>query len=105
MRLLGKCVQCSNWFVEELGATTPERVRRLVDEVPLWADHRRCDWCKSMDRRNDMHMFFEEFTGLIEIGCDSATGDEALDRIGAAPWLRKVRQGMQLRVCGQHEED
>ena len=94
MRLLGKCHQCGEWFVEELGPTTPERVRYLTDAVPLWADVRRCDWCKSLDRRNDTHTFFEEWTGFVATGTYHAEGEEALDRMGAAPWLRDLYREM-----------
>lgn len=68
MRLLGRCRQCDNWFVEDLGPTTPERVAELIEWVPLWLESRRCEWCKSLDVRNDVHVFFEEFTGLTRSG-------------------------------------
>jgi len=68
MRVLCKCVGCDEWFQHENGCDDPERVAWLVAGAPRVYDVMKCDWCRSLDRKNHYHIFFEEFTGIVETG-------------------------------------
>jgi hypothetical protein len=35
----------------------------------------RCDYCKSMDTRNDLRLFFEPFERIVETGCTAPTDE------------------------------
>jgi hypothetical protein len=48
-----------------------ENVSRLT--LLLHPDTIVCDGCRSHDRRNDLRIFFEEFTSIGELGFVSAT--------------------------------
>lgn len=45
------------------------------------------------NRTNDFEIFFENFEGMVELDLadiDYSSGSEALDGMGAAPWLREM---------------